>query len=92
MTNDEIKALVLELLANPNNKNKSKYRQFSTDFPALFKMATSGSMNMDLLEFMLAKRTEVNANDVTQEKASEQVGQELFDSYVTPLQEKMKTI
>ena len=55
---------------------------FSSEHPDLFRMLRSGKCDVKILDMILDAHRRVSSGASSQDEASEQVGQSLFDSFV----------
>ncbi len=70
-----------------NNKEtyfKNLYPEFEKKYPHLFKMSCETIIDNNILNFMLSKLNNIKNNNITQNDASIDVGQILFDKYIDP--------
>ena len=94
LPSDEIRTIVKDISSNNtfgNTEQKKefygkKYETFKKEYPKLFDMCCEpGGCNIEKLEFMLDMLSKVKSNKMNQDKASEIIGQQLFDEYVKPV-------
>lgn len=78
-----IKTIVKEVHENPTGAG-IRYSEFEQNYPNLFAAALEPTFDLSILDFMLMKLGNVSNVD-TQNTASEEVGQMLFDKYVAPV-------
>lgn len=64
---------------------KEKYAEFASKYPNLFEMCCKPACNMTMLSYMLDMWEKVHGQQTSQDDASVQVGQRLFDTYVDPI-------
>lgn len=88
MNRTDILTIVQEI-NNSHVKNKAihfaeQYADFKKAYPNLYEMACKGISNISVLEFMLDLMEKVHNNETTTHDASVEVGQRLFDQYVSP--------
>lgn len=87
---DEIREIVNEIIASPGTVREKetmyerKYPSFAKRFPVLLKMACKPDFDRTRLEQIFEMMGMVRNNEVTYEKATEQFGQQMFDTYVKP--------
>ena len=89
----EIKKLVLEIVnstlpeAEKLESYKASHPWLFKYYPTLFKMACKGvsEFNMTHFKYMLGMMTNIENNDITEQSASEEVGQKFFNQYVAPI-------
>ena len=60
------------------------YPKFKAKYPPLFSMACNQTIDMDKLQFMLDHLEKIKTNQLTLDEASAEVGQKLFDEYISP--------
>jgi len=75
--------------------NKAKYfskiyAQFHSEYPFLFEMCCSDRFELDNLMYMMNMMRKINQGKETEETASVEVGQHMFDRYVAPLVDKLE--
>lgn len=80
---------IIEEIQNSNNIDKetyfkNKYSDFEKKYPHLFKMACETRIDKNILKFMLSKLDNIRTNITTQNEASIDVGQILFDKFIDP--------
>lgn len=61
---------------------KSNHKLFAERYPMLFEMCLTQEFSFSDLDYFLNMRERVLNDQVSMEKASEQIGQEWFDKYV----------
>jgi len=74
-------------LRNPmeyRNKLTEENKQLYEEFPTIFEMHYEGKLDGTFFE-MLKLRRKVELKEITQDEATKQVGQKLFDRYVAPV-------
>lgn len=74
-------------LRNPveyRNKLMAENKQLYEEFPTIFEMHYEGKLDGTFFE-MLKLRRKVEMKEITQDEATKQVGQKLFDRYVAPV-------
>lgn len=87
---NEIRMIVTEIIQNPGTiKEKEvaferKYPSFAKRFPVLLKMACKPDFDMARLEHIFDMMGMVRTNQMTYDRATEQFGQQMFDTYVKP--------
>lgn len=69
---------------------ETKYPVFFESYKTLATMCCDGRVDEQRLIFMLKTFDKVQNNATTQEKASENIGQELFNTYIQPKVHLMK--
>lgn len=96
MTTDAIRVIAQEIQED-SQPAEVKERLYTEKYPVFFehyntlaKMCCDGKMDNTRLEFMLKMLDQVKTQKVSQEKASNVVGQELFDKFVAPKVKDMK--
>ena len=67
---------------------KQKHKKFFNNFPGLFDKSVKGELNMRMMNIMLSMMTKIQSRQVTENSASEQIGQLLADKYVNPVIEQ----
>ena len=65
-----------------------QYSDFKKSYPHLFAMACTKTMNMTMLTMMLDMIEKMQRNETTNNEASVQVGQQLFNAFVDPKLDK----
>jgi hypothetical protein len=76
-----------------NEKMETKYKQLYDKYHSLYKMASSRIFNendYNILKMMLSKIEKIDKNDMTEEIASKEIGQNLYDKYVSHLVDEEK--
>jgi hypothetical protein len=98
LTSIQIQALVREMdysmrrhkglkQTNPTeyrNKVVAENQMLYNDMPSIFEMHITGKLDGTFFD-MLALRSQIEKGEVTEDEASRQVGQKLFDRYVKPV-------
>jgi hypothetical protein len=92
MKSDEIRNIINEISqfirANPNNTNmetlKTKYKDFSENYPRLFEGTVEGSLDTNILNQLLIVMKNKEENIVTSHNADVIVGGILVDKFVKP--------
>lgn len=74
-------------IINSNVKDKEQYfspiyANFVKKYPFLFEMCCKSDVDKTTLEMMLSMVEKIKANEMTQDKASEDIGYHLFNKYV----------
>lgn len=91
MPTDEIMRIVYEIQADPStetvrfNKYKTRYADFATRYPNLFMSCCAPDFDINRLEYMLRMKNAVDNRRITQEAASAQIGEKMFNQYVKPI-------
>lgn len=80
---------IIQEIQSSSNKNKESYfknlyPEFEKKYPHLFKMSCETIIDKTILDFMLLKLDKIRNNNMTQNDASIDVGQVLFDKYIDP--------
>jgi hypothetical protein len=78
---------ITNVIINSNVQDKESYfrpiyENFATKYPFLFEMCCKPNVDKDTLEMMLSMLEKIKNNKMTQDKASEDIGQHLFNKYV----------
>ena len=74
------------------NEMEKKFNYLYTSSKTLFKSVLDDDMNEEKYQYMLNMLKLVNNKTLTKEKASIQIGQDMFKEYVDPLLEKEKNM
>jgi hypothetical protein len=75
-----------------NTEMQSKFDYLYTASKTLFKSVINDDMDEEKYQYMLNMLKLVNNETLTKEKASEQIGQDMFKEYVDPLLKKEKNM
>ena len=67
-----------------NNRLAKDYAYINENYNTIFKMVSSGSMDITKLKFMITMLQKVQDNKMSEESASIEVGKQLFNEYVAP--------
>ena len=70
--------------AEYRNKVVAENQMLYNDMPSIFEMHITGKLDGTFFD-MLALRRQIEKGEVTEDEASRQVGQKLFDRYVKPV-------
>jgi hypothetical protein len=91
---NEIKKIIEEIqnskILDKETYFSEKYPEFKEKNPVIFRVACEKGMDMNRLNYMITMIEQIKNSKITQEKASEEVGQVLFKDYVEPKVSKMK--
>lgn len=63
-------------------KIKNEYKFFEERYPFLFEMIIKRDFDKERLDYFLSMREKIINNNITQEKASIKIGQEMYDTYM----------
>ena len=78
------------LSQNQINNLQKEYFDLYDIYPAIFKMACNGNMDIERLKYMLQMLDNIKNDSMTEHDASVNVGQKLVDEIVKPNLEKKK--
>lgn len=91
LNSDQIRAIITRIVEyrcsgdkKTELKKEQPYSDFAVSHPRLFDMACSPDFDWTKLNAMLALLDQIHGGSMSQNKASEIVGQALFDIYVQP--------
>ena len=93
---DEVRSIVNEIVNSPGTiKDKErdferKYPAFVQRFPMLFKMVCKPDFDTGRLEHIFHMMNQVKSNSMSYDAASQQFGQEMFNTYVKPTLKREK--
>lgn len=93
---EEIRAIVEEMIRSPGTVKdrerefQAKYPHFAERYPMLFKMACKPDFDQGRFDYILQMMTRVKNNDMSYDKATQQFGQDMFDTYIKPNLDKSK--
>jgi len=97
MQEDEIERIleIARAISESKIANKEKhfskiYAHFQSTYPMLFDMCCSDRFDMNTLKYMLDMMRKIHTGKETEESASIEVGQKMFDKYVGPVVEKLE--
>lgn len=93
LSNEIIEEIAIDMASKKHSTEyySTKYAEFKKDYPMLFIMCSQpGGVDIDKLRYMMSMWSQVQTNAVTQDKASEKIGQVLFDEYVKPVVKDIK--
>ena len=66
------------------------YAHFQSTYPMLFDMCCSERFDINTLKYMMDMMHKINHGKETEESASIEVGQTIFDRYVSPIVDKLE--
>lgn len=81
----DIRAAVAMTTSERKSEFTKKYPDFVERFPVLFDNCCEPDFEYPRFRFMMRMLEEVNQNKKSQEEASKEVGQMMFDKYVKPV-------
>ncbi len=97
LTDDDMNNIlnIAETISASTVGNKQKYfakiyPNFVKEYPFLFDMCCSDRFEMDNLVYMMDMMKKIKKGTETDETASVQVGQHIFDRYVAPVMDKLE--
>ena len=97
MEADRLLSIASEIVKSSLNSSKTKethfskkYKAFSEKYPALFKKCCE-SNDMAQIQYVLNMLKNIEEEKMTQETATVNVGQKLFDDYVKPLVDDLES-
>ena len=67
-----------------NKLMKEKYIILNTNYNTIFNQCLDGTMDMDILTYMVNQINNINKNKISKHDASVNVGQKLVDKFVKP--------
>lgn len=65
-----------------------KYKYLYENVKSIFLLSVKGSMDINMLKFMIKQASDIKSNTISNHDASLKVGNELVDKYVKPLIKK----
>ena len=69
---------------------KTQYKYIATNLPPIFEKVVVGSLDIDILTFMIKKAKALQENKIDKYNADLAVGHKIADTIVKPLMEKEK--
>jgi len=86
---------IAKIISESKIINKEKhfskvYSHFQSTYPMLFDMCCSDRFDIETLKYMLNMMRKINNGNETEESASIEVGQKIFDKYVSPIVDKLE--